>query len=515
MRTTLAAETRPVIFKGESELDTRTLVEYAEFWKIPHNPLPTNEEATVFTTKTRIDQGSTGPVIITPTGGKGAESLATYLGLSTRSRNVLLSLPVQEGTAVSIRTDIQEFRGSQIETILQSGEDQILSRIKGTRIHILSVDLVGEYTKRVYGGMEENPDWKFRLATKLPSSYQLIPRSIRERTFRSEQGISEIRDENLGPVEFLRTIFLASIIISSGPTFRIRFWRRGKSYALAVTHDVESAYGLTTGSRNLLRVERSLGISSTWNLPSHRYPLDRDSAAQLGESGEIGGHDTMHDGRLVLVGRSKKVQRLRDCRNELESLTGHKIRGFRAPLLQHSRDLTDAEVEAGYEYDSSCPSWEIRSPTSLKPHGVGTVFPFSCNGILEIPVSLPQDHQLIRVGGQQPSEAVDTLHRVSKWIQGLGGACVLLVHPDYEFAEDQNETIYRRLLESFASDPRCEIMTLGQVADWWNHRAKARWDTTASSPRLVTADTDDAPDDLEMELVTGYGISGFTTERLG
>jgi len=66
-----------------------------------------------------------------------------------------------------------------------------------------------------------------------------------------------------------------------------------------------------------------------------------------------------------------------------------------------------------------CPSWEILSPTSLKPHGVGTIFPFEINGILEIPVSLPQDHQLIRVAGQRPSAAVDTLLRLSTWIRGL------------------------------------------------------------------------------------------------
>jgi hypothetical protein len=78
--------------------------------------------------------------------------------------------------------------------------------------------------------------------------------------------------DNLGPVESLRTIFLASLVLSSGPVPRIAFWKRGKSYALAVTHDIETKAGLEKGAPRLMTIERNLGIRSTWNVPSARYP---------------------------------------------------------------------------------------------------------------------------------------------------------------------------------------------------------------------------------------------------
>src|SRR5438309_8573732 len=161
------------------------------------------------------------------------------------------------------------------------------------------------------------------------------------------------------------------------------------------------------------------------------------AAEKLKNSGEIGAHDTKHDGRLAFLNINEKTRRLKECKDRLEHLTGRQVRGFRAPLLQHSQQLTESASRAGFDYDSSCPSWEILSPTSLRAHGVGTIFPFESNGILEIPVSLPQDHQLIRIAGQRPSAAVDLLLRLSSWIRGLAGPCVLLVHPDYEFRSEE------------------------------------------------------------------------------
>jgi hypothetical protein len=130
---------------------------------------------------------------------------------------------------------------------------------------------------------------------------------------------------------------------------------------------------------------------------------------------------------------------------------------------------------------------------------------------LEIPISLPQDHQLIRVAGLEPASAVDLLIRLSKWIRGIGGPCILLVHPDYELAMGENVHEYQRLLENFASDPQCDIMTLSEMADWWKLRARAQWASTNGHPTIA------APNghrELQPELVTGYGRDGFTSETL-
>jgi hypothetical protein len=169
--------------------------------------------------------------------------------------------------------------------------------------------------------------------------------------------------------------------------------------------------------------------------------------------------------------------------------------------------------KAGYEYDSSMPSWEPLSPTSLKPHGIGSVFPFLISGLVEIPVSMPQDHQLIRVGGLGVAEAVDQLLEVSRWIKKTRGACVLLVHPDYEFGQEGGCEEYLRLLRSFRSDPDCDIMTLGELARWWIYRHESCIDE-AGRINVPSDGNKDPIGELDLELVMGYGSDGFKLERL-
>jgi hypothetical protein len=362
--------------------------------------------------------------------------------------------------------------------------------------------------------LEETPSRKFRLVTKFPFSYRAIPSFIRNRAFRAPDALTELTEDKLSPVECLRAIFLASLVVSTGLAIpRIAFWRRGKSHALAITHDVETKLGLEEGAGRCADIESKLGVRSTWNIPSERYPLSSQLLISLASAGEVGAHDTKHDGRLIFENFDNKVERVGRCKSRLESLCKKEVRGFRAPLLQHGRELLGALGKAGYMYDSSAPSWEPLSPTSLKPHGVGTVFPFFVSGVLEIPVSLPQDHQLIRVSGLTTSEAVEELFRVSRWVRGVGGACVLLVHPDYEFGQSENAEEYYRLLEKFKSDPECEILTLGELAQWWTHRVSSRIETRNGNVSIHYEDKD-RPGDLELELVTGYGSEGFEVERL-
>ena len=512
---TLVSQYRPIVVEAANVSDSEILRDYAEFWKIPYRAkTEPDEKHTVVTTGHGIGQARNAPVIVSPAGREGAEKIARDHGLSLNSRRALIRLPAGRDVEVSLRTEVHEFSGPNLDPVLRSGDISIFSKIRGTEIYLLAIDLVGEYVRRVIGGFEDRPSRRFWLATKLPFSYQSIPRFVRDRSFRSSKGADEITEDKLGPVECLRTIFLASLVLSSGPILRIAFWKSGKSYALAVTHDVETKTGLETGAPRLLAVERNLGIQSTWNVPSSRYPLPAGSLDILTETGEVGAHDTMHDGRLIFFGSEAKVQRLKDCKQRLEKLTGRETHGFRSPLLQHNADLASATAKAGYAYDSSCPSWEILSPTSLGAHGVGTVFPFEIADTLEIPVSLPQDHQLIRVAGQEPSAAVDLLLRLSKWMRGLGAPCVLLVHPEYEFGTVEYEPEYLRLLQSFVSDPECQIMMLSEMAEWWRHRASAHWNIIEGQATVLSPDIGGPSTDLQAELVTGYGANGFTVHTL-
>jgi len=451
---------------------------YAEFWKIPNKPvnrIPNPHVDTIFWSG-RPEQGFDGKrIVISPSGIEDATRIAQDYDLTVTARTSKISLPVSPDARVSIQSQIYEFTGSGQESVIVSGDATVLSKIRGKDTYLLSIDLVKNYNQ-LMSGLDDTPHPRFRFVTKLRGSYNLIPKFVRNRAFRDPDGLEKLREETIAPMECLRLIFLASIVKSTGHGIPfVGFWRRGKEYALAVTHDVETRDGLENGSWRLYDTERKLQVRSTWNVPSDRYPLSNDMVSKLAAAGELGAHDTRHDGRLVLANFEAKVNRVMECKTTLEHLSGKEVRGFRAPLLQHSIELVEALGKAGYTHDSSIPSWEILSPTSLGPHGIGTVFPFIASGLVEIPVSLPQDHQLLRVVGLKPAESVESLHRLSHWISSLGGVCVLLVHPDYDFGLPENQDEYRRLLEDFTRDPRCDIMILGEIAKWWTRRDRVAW----------------------------------------
>jgi hypothetical protein len=76
----------------------------------------------------------------------------------------------------------------------------------------------------------------------------------------------------------------------------------------------------------------------------------------------------------------------------------------------------------------------------------------------------------------------------------------------------ENQPEYTRLLEGFSRDPECEIITLGELSEWWKLRSKAHWRTSDEQPGLPgLAET---REELRTELVTGYGSQGFITEPL-
>jgi len=506
----------PIALAGDDDHDVSILNEYLEFWKLPNTLRSQSDGKPILFTSSpskEIDMQDSRPVIISPTRIEGAREIARQFGLYLTVKETKVHLPIAHGFSVSLQTKLYRFSGPNLEPVLKDRENIIINKIRGSSIHILSVDLVSEYRQLMHGRMDENPNWRFRLITRMPFSYRLIPSSIRNRFFKAKRSATSLREELLGPIEFLRLLFLAGLAIASqDPIPIIGFWRRGKSYALAVTHDVETQLGLEDGAGRLIEVEKELGIRSTWNIPSDRYPLSSQLLIALAENGEVGGHDTKHDGRLFFTSVKDKLDRVKRCKERLELLSRRPVRGFRAPLLQHSRELVETLGKAGYEYDSSMPSWEPLSPTSLKPHGIGTVFPFLMSGLVEIPISMPQDHQLIRVGGLEVAEAVNQLLEVSRWIKETRGACVLLVHPDYEFGQEEGRGEYLRLLQSFRSDPACDIMTLGELASWWIYRQESYIDEDG----MINARSDGSKDvvgELELELVMGYGMDGFKIER--
>jgi peptidoglycan/xylan/chitin deacetylase (PgdA/CDA1 family) len=508
----------PTILASRLERNKSRLAEFAEFWKIPYTTRMNPEQSSVIFSSGRIDQWKTiNPIIISPMGAEDFGRIASDYRLGLNTSETLLEVPVNKDCKASIRAAVNEFVGPQLQTILGFNDKRILSRVEGTKIHLLSLDLVGEYDRLIYGGLEDTPSSRFRLVSKFPLAYSIVPSSVRNWSLRRSLNSANDQDERRGPVECLRAIFLASIAaVSEKPIPRIAFWKPDKSFSMAITHDVETRNGLEIGAPQLLRVEKDLSVRSTWNIPSDRYPLSKQAVKTIADNGDIGAHDTAHDGRLILLPLAEKIHRADRAREKLERLSETKVRGFRAPLLQHSAELLIAVGKAGYEFDSSVPSWEALSPTSLKPHGVGTVFPLQLDGTWEIPVSLPQDHQLIRIQGLSTEEAIEQTSHIANWIRGLHGSCVLLIHPDYDYAFQKNEKDYRHLIDLFQNDSSCDIMTMKELLDWWTRRSHAEIRTIDGDLRIVsqelTKTTEEVLEGPGLELVTGYDDEGFRVE---
>jgi len=503
-----------VKLEASSSVGLQALRGFAEFWKILYTDNPASISHQVALSSGAIPDPSTTkvPTVLSPLGDDNARQISERYGIGSNQTEALIRLSFSRKAGTSIRAKTYNFKGAKLKTLIESAGTPVLSRLDSTNLYLLSIDLASTFNHLLSNGLEDRPSLKFRLATQLPWSYRMIPSFMRNRAFRKDED-ENVTKENLSPIECLRTIFLASLLAASDMSIPfVGFWKRGKKFGATVTHDVETAQGLIEGSKHLLSVEHQFGIRSTWNIVSNRYQLTQENLKPLATSGEIGGHDTNHDGRLIFLPAESRANRLRDCRETLERKSQSRVSVFRAPLLQHDKELLTAVSKAGYTCDSSVPSWELLSPTSLRSHGVGTVFPMQLEGLVEVPVSLPQDHQLLRVRSLSSSEAATILVRESQVVREIGGICSVLVHPDYDFASQPALEEYSRVLRSFTEDSACQLMTLSEVSDWWSHRQAATLQMTSNG--LAVDSPDGSPvDDLHLEVARGFDENGFVIEE--
>ena len=145
------SQTRPVVLKADSDTEYNILREYADFWKIPYELNTSIKGAPIFATDnaTASDESRGSPLIISPNGTKEAERIGRSYGLRVSVKNSLISLPAGPGINVSVRTDVYEFSGPDAEPLLKSGNTQVLTKVRGDKVYLLSLNLVGEFSQRV------------------------------------------------------------------------------------------------------------------------------------------------------------------------------------------------------------------------------------------------------------------------------------------------------------------------------------------------------------------------------
>lgn len=201
-------------------------------------------------------------------------------------------------------------------------------------------------------------------------------------------------------------------------------WPDNKRFAVVLTHDVESLYGLSYCTA-LSQIEEAHGFRSAFYFVPHRYCTPVALRDDLKARGfEIGVHGLKHDGKLF---QSKKIfdQRAKSIN---EYLRDWGACGFRAPAMHHNLDwLRDLDIL----YDTSTFDTD---PFQPQPDCLQRIFPLWIPpfdrrpGYVELPYTLPQDWKLFVILGKKN---IDIWKRKIDWIAQKGGMLLLLTHPDY------------------------------------------------------------------------------------
>jgi len=298
----------------------------------------------------------------------------------------------------------------------------------GDGIVDLPSDLIRACSERFEAVMNPRVAVMHKLATRLPFHYNIIPPSIRT-CFLRMHGVDSNLSDHLANESARKMLSEAFNVLGFG-------LQRKRPPSLLITHDVETEKGLRR-ALSLKAVEDELNVQSMWFLPSDEYPIARHIGRDLAEGSTIGSHDVKHDGRLIHIRRHNElVERLSESRLKLEAVFEKEVKCFRSPLLQFSRRIVGALGEAGYRFDFSVPCWEPVHPSTMSGFGVECVQAFEIDGLVEIPLTLFQDHQVLNLLGMNMDDAIKLWVEQANLIRSFDGDIVLLIHPDYSFSGD-------------------------------------------------------------------------------
>jgi peptidoglycan/xylan/chitin deacetylase (PgdA/CDA1 family) len=249
-------------------------------------------------------------------------------------------------------------------------------------------------------------------------------------------------------------------------------WPGGHRFAWILTHDVEGPRGLAQVER-LLELEREHGVVSAWFLVADDYPIgDGVVDAIRAAGGEIGLHGLHHDGSLFQSRRhfERQLPRIHD------HLRAWGAVGFRSPSTHRNAAWMP---ELGAEYDSSFPDTH---PFDAQPGGCCSILPYFLGDMVELPITLPQDHTLFELLGERD---IALWRKKVAYLVECGGLVTVLVHPDYALTRERLGH-YDRLLTLLRGLGGWHALPR-DVARWWRRRAELERRLAAGEVDLRTA----------------------------
>jgi hypothetical protein len=268
---------------------------------------------------------------------------------------------------------------------------------------------------------------------------------------------------------------------------------RGVKNLLARIASVLSRFGLTSGkfARMLTRfgeVSSELGCTPTFAITAVVLQRHPELISQLSRRGiEFAIHGQIHiDYGVVPPGEqaehfSRAMEIFRQCHVPFT--------GFRAPFLRTTNQTLGVLGNLGIPYDSSrSVSWDAVTQDSFNVQSWREYqrlldfykstdscncrsLPWSHNGIVEIPVSIPDDEALVeRLGVTEKSQIGSVWQSILQSTYNRGEIFTLQLHPERIFlCESALADVVRQARQC---SPAVWIATLKEVAAWWQERNK-------------------------------------------
>jgi peptidoglycan/xylan/chitin deacetylase (PgdA/CDA1 family) len=294
----------------------------------------------------------------------------------------------------------------------------------------------------------------------------LLPRKVQLAARRAYSGVQSLATFPSWPLEtalhdLVDLVVALASEAAGGPLEPAATWPDDKEWTLVLTHDVETAAGVENVAA-LRELEERYGFRSSWNLVPERYDVDDAFVEELWAAGhEVGVHGLRHDGRDLATLRTLK-KRLPAMRAAAERW--HAV-GFRAPATQRRYEWMPL---LGFDYDSSYPDTDPYEPQA---GGCCTWLPFFNEGLVELPITVPQDHTVFEI--LRHSDGRVWLDKVEQ-VRARGGMALVLTHPDYLPPGSRAFAAYEELLAAHADDDTAWRALPRDVASWWRTRAE-RW----------------------------------------
>lgn len=240
----------------------------------------------------------------------------------------------------------------------------------------------------------------------------------------------------------------------------VGLWPEGRRFAAILTHDVEGAAGVRN-IRRLIEIERRHGFVSSWNFVAEWYPIEEGIFEHIrAMDGEVGLHAIKHDCKLF-ESRANFEAELPAIHHYLRKWDAV---GFRSPATHRNPDWMP---ELGCEYDSSFPDTD---PFEPQAGGCCSIFPFFLGDLVELPMTLVQDHTLFEI---LRADSIELWTCKSDWIIANHGLITLNTHPDY-LDSPRRLRLYEEFLEYLAAQEGGWHALPRDVASWWRTRAGLR-----------------------------------------